>query len=192
MNPAARPTPGPVLDRRRLGMATALGAGALVVSACTDRRTAGEDLPTAGKDPDLALVAEVSSVLAGRVRLLEETIARHPGLAPRLAALTDAHRAHLAALAEVVPPQAGGSPPASPSPSATTDAPTPVPTPVPGSPRPALADVVAAGSAGADELTRLAFRARSGPLARLVAGMAASTAMHVAHLTARLPEGVAP
>lgn len=187
MNPAACPTPGPVLDRRRLGTMTILGAGVLLAGACTVRGNDGEVAEREAEDPDLALVAEVSALLAGRVRLLEETAERHPDLAARLGALTDAHRAHQAVLADVVPAQGDASPAASPP--AATPAPAPTPTPIPSRPRPALAGVVAAGSAGADELTRLAFRARSGPLARLVAGMAASTAMHVAHLTAQLPEG---
>lgn len=190
MNSAAPVTPGPVFGRRRLGIVTALGAGTLVLGACTNRGVDREGPVPADEDPDLALVGEVSAVLSGRVALLEETVARHPDLASRLSALADAHRAHLAALGDVVPPEAGASPRASPSASAATNA--PAPTPVPSRPGPALAGVVAAGSAGADELTRLAFLARSGPLARLVAAMAASTAMHVAHLSARLPEAVAP
>ncbi|MDP3969800.1 MAG: hypothetical protein Q8Q02_16150 [Nocardioides sp.] len=184
MNPAARPTTGLELDRRRLGTIAALGAGALAVSACTARRAEEADPVVVDDDPDLALVAEVSAVVGDRARLLEETVARHAGLGPRLAALAGAHRAHLAVLADVAPPAASPPPPAPPN------APPPAPTPLPARRRGALAGVVAAESAAADELTRLAFRARSGPLARLVAGMAASTAMHVAHLAAPLPEEV--
>lgn len=186
MNPAVRPIPGPVLGRRLFGTLAALGTGALVASACTGRRPDAGDLPATEEDPDLGLVARVSKVLGDRVRLLDETVSRHPGLGAGLVALADAHRAHLAVLGAVAPPAATPSR----SPTATTDAPTPSPPPVPSRPRPALAGVVAAESSTADELTRLAFGARSGPLARLVAGMAASTAMHVAALTAPLSDEV--
>jgi hypothetical protein len=178
------PTTDLELDRRRFGAVVVLGAGGLAVSACTSPSDDGAGPAVVDDDPDLALVAEVSAVVRARVRLLEETLTRHAGLARRLAALADAHRAHLTALADVAPPEATPSPPA------TAGPPPPAPTPVPARRRNALAAVVAAESAAADELTRLAFRARSGSLARLVAGMAASTSMHVVFLTESLPRGV--
>lgn len=184
MTLAPRPPSDLDLDRRRFGALAVLGTGALATSSCTSSRSDDAAPSVVDEDPDLALVAEVSAVLAERVRLLEETVARHRGLARRLAPLTGAHRAHLAVLADAAPPEPTPAPPATTQPSPST------PPPVPGRRRTALVDVLTAESAASDELLRLAFRARSGPLARLVAGMAASTSMYVAHLSGSFPDGV--
>ena len=124
------------------------------------RRTA-EAAPssTAGRSPD-----PDAAILAGAVRRttqawrLADQAATRPRLRDRLAGLRDTQLAHLDVLgAEEI--------------AARTMR-----------PRPTLADVVAAEQRRWRTLTRSAGRATSGPLARLLASMAASSSQHLAEL----------
>lgn len=165
----------PAWPRRRVLGAVTLGAvGGWVVAGCSG---APEPLrPSAGApDPDLAITRQVGSTLVAQVDLITRTVERHPGLAGRLEPARAAHLEHLATLVDATPGDA---------PTATA------PVVVPARRRLALRAVADAEAGTSETLARLAFRARSGALARLVASMAASAAQHEQAL--RAPDGKSP
>ena len=153
-------------------------AGLLAAGGCT-LQDSGTPPPTATTTPgrsdtdlDLDLVGEARTALLEMLDLARRTSLLHVGLAPALTPLVDLHTAHDALLAE-------SSPDPSPAPTGSTVAPRS---------RPALALVRRREAALQAELAALAGRARSGPLARLLASMSAAVAQHVARLPAERKE----
>lgn len=147
-----------------------VGGLAWVATGCTDDADPAADEPA--QDPDAALAAEVVAALDGLLALHAAAVVRHPRLARRLQPARAAHEGHRAAVVEAAAAGEGVAvPPAGPSASPPVDD-----VPARG---PATVRAVATAEADAAEtLSRLAFSARSGPFARLIAGMAASSHQH--------------
>lgn len=154
------------------------GAGALAVAgpltACdvpgpggSSSEEDGASTPTrTGEDPDTASVRTAAARSSELLALLAATVAAHPRLGGRLAALEACHRVHLEVLGRVDDDMA---PSADPSPGAASGS----------TPPRALRRVVSRETALADELVRLAGSAGSGALARLLATMGAGVHMHL-------------
>lgn len=190
--------PSPVPARSALTRRTAIGGaaavGAVVVTGCTpsgiDRRSRKSAVaaPTPDTDPDVALAATVLADEQAMLDRIAATVARHPGLAGRLAAARAAHQAHVDLLTKAVPKEARVSPSASPSqdaaPSVSPSVP-PSPTAAPAVPaRPPRALAVLADQEDRLSLVgrRSAFAAQSGAFARVLASMSASAAQHAVAL----------
>lgn len=118
-------------------------------------------------DPDIALAVEAVAAIGVAQRLVEATGRRHPALTAPLQALLAVHRAHHAALVDAVPDDVDLSGPAQPP-------------QVAGRPPLAQTQVTQAEQVLRGQLRGFALRAESGPLARLLASMAASLAQHTA------------
>jgi hypothetical protein len=162
--------------RRSVLVGGSVGVGLLVVG-CTSGGPSGS-APTSPAPPD-PLLAE----LADERRLIatyEATIARHPALRARLGAVRDDHAAHAAALVTALGAAAAASP--SPSPGATTPSATPSGSPVPATAGAAVAVLRAAERSAASARGTVALTAPA-ERARLLAGICASEASHVAVLT---------
>jgi hypothetical protein len=171
MTPRTRPDKIASVSRRavlNLGVVVAAGpvlAGCSLNNPLTDEKTPAVD---AVRDlaPDVALAVEAATLVRGAESAVTGTTATHAGLAPRLAGLLAAHRAHLDAVADAVPDgvdtSAGG--PAYVVPAVT---------------KAALVTLVAAERTLHDELIALALRAESGPFARLLGAMAASVSQQL-------------
>ena len=157
---------------RRTALGLGLGAaGAVVTAGCALNNPLHEERTPAAEavrdlSPDVAVAVEAVTLLRGAETAVTSTGERHPALAPRLAGLLAAHRAHLAALVDAVPHGVDTS---------TTGAPYAVP------PRPAVAlsRLTATEQAVHDGLVGLALRARSGPFARLLGSMAAAVSQQL-------------
>jgi hypothetical protein len=160
-------------------VAVGLGAG----SACRSGRSGRDATASTGRaDPDAALAVRV---LAGEELMLARvtaTIRRHRRLAPVLAGALSAHTTHVRLLRTAVP--AHGSASASPTP-------TPVP-PVPVGRQPALVALAGSETALTQSHARDAVAARSGPLARVLASLAAASAQQASYLAGRAPDGRGP
>lgn len=155
------------VSRRTLGTLVAVGA-VTVLAGCDDDGTAGPVLPVDPvADPDVALTVDA---WAAETRLLNQVRAaqrRHPRLRRRLASTRATHAAHVRELARAAP--AEELPPVSDTASA------------PARPTAALRALTRAEEALARSQSERAVRARSGPLARVLAGTAAAAAQQ-AHL----------
>jgi len=150
-----------------------LGAAALpLVAAGCDAQTSGDpaasptgsvtpsgstesESPTPAADPDADLLLDVRIALAGAEVLTRETARRHPALAAPARRLRRVHRAHLAVFADLDP------------------APAPAFPQVPASTPRARARLVRAEDELATLLADSSLAADSGPLARVLASMAA-------------------
>ena len=178
-------------------------SGALLLAGCTGDggrtpRLRGGSAREA--DPDVAVATEALLAVETAHTLARATAERHPGLAEPLSSLLGAHGGHVAVLDDAVPREATAIPsPSAPAgtgaagdaaseqpPTGTTGGPS-----VPGDERRALALVVSQERALTVQLKQLAFRARSGPFARLLAGVAASAAQHAAVLDDSAQDGAA-
>lgn len=150
-------------------------------------------------DPDVAVAVEALALLGSTRDLVSAVGDRHPELHGRLAPAHAAHQAHVAMLDGAVPDLSPAAPSDSStpsSPSSSDSSPRPSGTPpdvgpkggvevspdVPRDPARALARVVTAEEALTTAVKRLAFRAHSGPFARLLGSIAASAAQHAAGL----------
>lgn len=140
--------------------------------------------------PDVAVAAEALGLLVAAQQLVQATASRHAALSRPLSDLLDARAAHVVTLEDAVPPDFAAASPGPPAGTSTTD-PTATPTTgpttaattrVPRQPARALDQVVQAERELALAVKRLAFRAHSGPFARLLASVAASAAQHAAVL----------
>jgi hypothetical protein len=196
------PTPpapaAPALQPSRRALLTGGGAAAgLMLVGCTPgpgegrrgrgarrRDDAAASTPSPPEvDPDVAVATEALAAMSSVLAWAERVGERHPGLAVRLAGLLAAHRAHTDVLDDAVPQDAGPTASASPSRlSPSPDLGEPLPT-VPPTPGRALERVVVEERALATAFKQLAFRARSGPFARLLGSIAASAAQHAAALS---------
>lgn len=162
------PSADVTLGRRALGGLVA-AAAALTLTGCTEDGTSGPVLPVDPvADPDVALAAEAWSAEMALLRRVRATRRRHPRLRPRLDGAGRAHTAHTDVLAQAVP---------------TEELPetTPVPAP-PGQPAAALRALARAEDTLARAQAQRAVRARSGALARVLAGTAAAAAQQSRHL----------
>lgn len=177
MHPPSQPFRAPVaLSRRGL----LVGAAAAALSGCTSglkvrrgpRRPASDPAPdrAAETDPDVALAASALSAERAVLALVEATGDRHVRLRGALQPAAEAHRAHIQLLADAVPDDTA------------TDTPAPADVRVPRSAARALSAVVTAEDELSAGSRRHAFAAQSGPFARLLASMAASTGQHAAVL----------
>ena len=171
--------------------------GTLLVAGCTGDE---DDAPgprrrreSRGTDPDITVATEAHAAVRAALDLVETTLERHPALADQLAALRTAHQEHLAVLDDAVPEDALAASPTNapaqpgglqaPEGSPGTDASAGSrPGRVPRVPAQAVVRVVESEAATVVQLKRLAFRARSGPFARLLGSIAASAAQHAASL----------
>ncbi len=160
----------PLLTSRRaaIGLAVLAAGGCTVQGEPPATGPTGSSAPTGdtAADPDVAVVTNARRELGGMLDLLDRASRRHPDLADVLGALTALHTTHdefLAEVADTAPSSAGGaSVPARKS---------------------ALLDLVRSRERALQgELARLAGRARSGPLARLLASMAAAVSQQVSVL----------
>lgn len=138
-----------------------LGSAAVVATAtgCEWGPPSSVDAPAEKRDADATMVEELTRSIATQARLVTDVAARHVGLATSLAPLTALHTAHLGVL--------------------TDDAVDGAAVTVPAKPDPALAAVRRGEVALQRALTRGAQDAASGPLARMLASMAAGVAMHL-------------
>lgn len=181
------PSPPAALTRRAALAALAAG-GTSLVAGCTF----GDDRPRRGRrgrrraaqevdqDPDIAVAALALAHEESVLDALVATDSRHPRLAGRLAAAIEAHRAHIALLAEAVPE--GKAPP---EPGAlSSPEPADEPFQVPAKPRAALTRLAVLEQELSVADKRHAFTAQSGSFARLLASMAASASQHAATLEA--------
>lgn len=159
-----------VVATRRAALGGAL-AGVLGVAACDLDKPAPAPSPTSGgtaepgpqPDSDQQIVDEARAETATLLALLLATATRHGALRRPLAGLRSMHRAHLALLE-------GGDDPGG------------APEPVPATPAAALAALRRSESRAQARLADWSVAADSGALARLLAGMSASVAQHLAVL----------
>ena len=207
--------PRPPVLSRRTAVGGALAAVAALVSACTrggrgagaatapsPRTPAASPARSPAPDPDVALA---DAVLAREQALLDRVLATlraHPTTGAALRSARHAHQAHVRLLRGAVPAPTSGTASAAPSGTASgtsTGTPTSTATRTP-APRaqqvavPAHVPAALAAVAGAEQRLAAAERgaglhARSGPFARLLAGMAASAAQQSAHLGTAAREG---
>jgi hypothetical protein len=165
----------------RLSRRAALGLGAgLSLSAATgcalNNPLSEEQTPAARAvrdlSPDVAIAVQAVTLVRAAESAVSATGQQHPALAPRLAGLLDAHRAHLRAVVDAVPDGVDTGP--------TGDA----PYAVPAGASLALDQLTATERSLHDELFGLALRARSGPFARLLGAMAAALSQQLRGLAA--------
>lgn len=204
--PACSVSPGgPTLTRRRLLVAVsgaALGATMLGCSAdgAPDPSPPPTPTPTQTPDPDARRRAATVQSAVRLTAVYEATIAAHPGLESLLAPLLADHRAHTAAVAPAPTPAATepgtqrpnepGSPSLAPTTSRTARSATPgATTPsVPGDPTAARIELGDLESRASDAARGDAVTSVDPELARLLAAVAASRAVHAALLDpAQLP-----
>ena len=152
---------------------TTIGSALLLAGGCTvDDDGEPEALPSespgvSDSDFDLGVIDESRARLAAMLEVVRRVSRKHPGLAPALAGLVDLHQAHDRLLADAA--SASGS-----------SSPAPVRIPAPSGKALDLVRTREVSLQG--EFADLARRARSGPLARLLASMSAAIAQHVSGL----------
>jgi hypothetical protein len=149
--------------RTTIGSALLLAGGCTVDDDSEPRALPSESPGLSDTDFDLRLLDEARARLAAMLALVRKASRKHPGLAPALAGLTDLHQAHDDLLADAA-------------------ASTPAPVPVPALSGKALDLVRTRELSLQGEFADLARRARSGPLARLLASMSAAVAQQVSVL----------
>lgn len=176
MTPQTRPaTQGGLSRRTALGLGVGVGLAGLAGCALNNPLST-EKTPAAKavRDlaPDVAVAVRAVTLIRGAESAATATGERHPALAPKLAGLLDAHRAHLAAVVDAVPDGVDTEPPSG------------TPYAVPVAPPEALARLETTERALHDELVGLALRAQSGPFARLLGSMAASLSQQLHGLAA--------
>ena len=173
--------------RRTVLIGGSVGVGLLVAGCTSDGPSSPAPTSPAPPDPLLAELADERTLIAA----YDATMARHPALRARLSAVRADHAAHAAALVTALGPAA----PPSPAPSGTTPAPsgtspsstgtassaTASSSPVPGTAVAAVAALRAAERAAASGRGTIALTAPP-DRARLLAGISASEASHVAVL----------
>jgi hypothetical protein len=175
--------------RRSVLIGGSVGVGLLVVGCISDRPSSPAPTSPAPPDPLLAELADERSLIAA----YDATIARHPALRARLSAVRDDHAAHAAALVTALGAAAPPSPTEPPS-SDGSPGPTPSGTVAPGTGAVPETSAVPRTVAGAVAVLRAAERsaasargtvALTAPAdrARLLAGISASEASHLAVLT---------
>jgi hypothetical protein len=167
------PTPGAAvrLTRRHVALAGLAGAATLT-SGCTDDRSGPGPLPP-GPNPDEELVVHALRLERSMVRRLEATGRRHASLRRRLRQPLVVHRAHVGLLSRAV--EGGSTRPGQPS----ERGPRP-----PATAKDALVALARAEQTLRDDQVASATRARSGDLARVLAGMAAAAAQQASVLGA--------
>jgi hypothetical protein len=166
-------TPRTRLDRaqpvsRRAAVGLGLGAGVVAVSGCAlNNPFESERTPAAravrNLAPDVAVAVEAATAIRRTASAVTATTAQHADFATRLAGLTQAHTAHLAAVVRAVPDGVDTS--------SRANGPAYVVPPRPGR---ALTRLTETETALHDTLVGLALRAESGPFARLLGAMAAA------------------
>ena len=161
--PRGTSLPAPAaLSRRALG-GLAVATGLTALSACTEDGAGGPVLPVdPAADPDVALAVEAWSAETRLLQQVRATQRRHPRLRRRLQVVHRTHAAHVTVLARAVPAEELPTAPAAPAPPRRAPA--------------ALASLTRAEDALARSQARRAGRARSGSLARVLAGTAAAAA----------------
>ena len=177
MTPQTRVGPGAGrgadLTRRA---AIGLGVGVVVTGCSLNNPFSEERTPAAEAvrdlSPDVAVAVQAATLVRTAQAAVDDTLARHPALAARLAGLLAAHRAHLAAVVDAVPDGVDTSPG------------TATPSVVPARPAAALSRLVAAEQGLHGGLVGLALRAESGAFARLLGAMAASLSQQLHRLAA--------
>jgi len=142
-------------------LTAALATGAL--AACTDE-TAVDATPT--EDPDGALATEALRTETAILALIDSLTAGRPRRLHELGATRGVHEAHVLLLGEAATPTSSPTPP-----SAFT-----------GDDRAAYLALAQAEDRAGQTLRRVAFRASSGPFARVLAAMAAASAQQSARL----------
>ncbi|MFN8194864.1 MAG: ferritin-like domain-containing protein [Nocardioidaceae bacterium] len=176
------------VTRRRLLVATALGSAAALtgcdLSSTSSPAASGPSLvtPPAVSSPDRDLVAAAQASVAVLADQVRRAGRRHPALRRRLAPLRDLHAAQASVLAAAL---AGSPSPSASSPSATGPAsatPADVAFVVDRGPLPEVARAEAAWTA---DLTADADTPEDGSVARLLAVLAAGTAMTLDPLSRR-------
>ena len=158
----------PVAPLTRTTRRAVVGAGLLALAGCTLDRD--PEAPSATTTPQLTdreyderLVEQVSVSTAATLAFVEQASARFDKLAHVLSPLVTLHQAHLSALSIVTPPPV-------------------TPVGVPGAPAAAVARLRTLEQDLQAELAAAAGNARSGQLARVLAGMSAGVAQHVVAL----------
>jgi len=152
---------------------TTIGTALLLAGGCTadDDGEPGalpsESPGVSDADFDLGILDEARARLAAMLELVRRASRRHPGLAPALTVFTDLHQAHDDLLADAA---------------STSGSSTPAPVGLPARSGKALDLVRTRELSLQGEFADLARRARSGPLARLLASMSAAIAQHVSGL----------
>jgi len=159
------PVPLPIRSTRR----TLLGAGLLALGGCTLDRD--PESPTASGTPQLTdqeyderLVDQVSTSTTAALAFIEQASARFDQVTVALSALVGLHEAHLSALSIVTPPPV-------------------TPVPVPAQQGSAMARLRSLEQDLQAELAAASGNARSGQLARVLAGMSAGVAQQVVLLS---------
>lgn len=159
------PFPPPTRTTRR----AVVGAGLLALAGCTLDRD--PEAPSASGTPQLTdqeydkrLVDQVATSTTAALAFIEQTSAQFDQVAVTLSPLVALHRAHLSALSIVTPP-------------------TVTPAAVTGGLAAAVARVRSLEQHLHSELAAAAGNARSGQLARVLAGMSAGVAQHVVPLS---------
>ena len=158
----------PAVPLPRATRRTTVAAGLLALGGCTLDRgepTPPGDQPTVlgDQDYDRRLVDEAAAEIAGALAMIEKIAARFDLVAGSLAPLVALHQAHLSALGVITPPEVS-------VPALGSDA------------RTAMTRLGAAEKELQRELVAVAENARSGPLARVLAGMSAGVNQHVVAL----------
>ena len=167
------PSPTDVPLRRRALVVTVPGL-ALGLAACDLEPRSTDAGPGAGgppEDPDLVALGDTVAATDAAAALVAATMAAHPALGPRLAALAEVHTAHRAALdgAAELP----------------EEPPTTAPATVPARQAQALVALRRAESGLAADLAARALEAESGPFARLLAVMSAAVQQQLLGLDRR-------
>ncbi|MFJ6217369.1 hypothetical protein ACIQGZ_29150 [Streptomyces sp. NPDC092296] len=151
-------------SRRRLLAAGSLAGASLALAACTDGTPAPRPTPSK-PDPDAAIRRSAADATTALIAAYDAAIAAHPKLAGRLGPLRAHLVQHRAALGTATPP--------------TTPAPA-VPTPTG---QAATLTALAAAERRTAATRTAALPGASPELARLLASIAASGAVHALHLT---------
>ncbi len=160
----------------RRAVVTAALAVPVAGAGCTLSGPAPQRSPvrqSAEVDPDVALLGEVTTATTELLALYEGVAAEHRDLRADLRPLLEAHRAHAGALGDAAPP--GGAGPSSRRRPGGGGAAGPR-VDVPRGARAAVRRLMAAEREAADGLLDATGRAASGPFARLLASMSASSA----------------
>jgi len=173
--PATPSRPASLSRRAALGLGLGVGVAGLAGCALNDPlRDHETPAARAVRDlsPDVAVAVQAVTLIRAAQSAVTATGAQHPALAPKVAGLLEAHRAHLAAVVDAVPDGVDTEPSGGASYA------------VPAVPAAALGQLVAAEHSLHDELVGLALRARSGPFARLLGAMAAALSQQLHGLAA--------
>jgi hypothetical protein len=139
----------------------------VAVAGCSLNNPFGEEKTPATEAvrdlaPDVAVAVQAAALVRATQAAATSTGERHPAIAPKLAGLLAAHRAHLDAVVDAVPDGVDISPDTG---SAYV---------VPAGPVRAVTQLITTERALHDGLVGLAMRAESGPFARLLGAMAAA------------------